>query len=116
VNEEKEKAERGPASLQRGPRGGESAEGQREKRKAELRTKIRSIREGHTTGGYCDTEKLKIEEKELHKLLSEEFEAACAIHGYSPDPKFKHKAVRDLEVELNGLSWKPKYVVAEESK
>lgn len=98
----------GTGSLQR------SEEGERSEVKAALRKKIRSIREGHSTGGYCETEKLHQEERKLHAILSTELEEAKAKHGYSPDPKFKPAAVRTIELELNGLSWKPKLVVAQD--
>jgi hypothetical protein len=104
---EEKKIESRPGGLQR------EAEGS--KVKAELRRKIESIRRGHATGGYCETEALQVEEKKLHKVLSEELEALKQLHGYSPDPKFKHPAIRAVEVELHGLSWKPTLVVKEEN-
>ena len=105
--EAKTKTESRPSGLQRR----QESEGERSKR--ELRQKIRSIREGHTTGGYCDSEALVVEEKKLHAILSKELDEAKAEHGYSPDPKFKHPTIRTIEVELNGLSYKPRLVVAE---
>lgn len=101
---EKTKVESGTGSLQR--REGSDKE--------KLRQKIRSIREGHTTGGYCETESLHAEEKKLDKILRAELKEAIDKHGYSPDPRFKHKLVREIEVELNGLSWKPTLVVKED--
>lgn len=89
-------------------------ESSREKEKRELRKKIRSIREGHLTGGYCETEALQAEEKKLYAILKQEFDELTAQHGYSPDPRFKHKDIRTVEVELNGLSWKPRLVVAQD--
>lgn len=103
---EKGQAQSGTHTLQRD-------EG-REIEKQKLRQKIRSIREGHTTGGYCDSEALKVEEKKLDKILRAELKEAIDRHGYSPDPRFKAKEVRDIEVELNGLSWKPTLVVKED--
>jgi hypothetical protein len=82
--------------------------------KAELRSRIHSIRAGHMTGGYCDTERLVIEERKLHALLAPELEQLKLKHGYSPDPKFKHGAIRAVELELNGLAYKPKLVEMEE--
>jgi hypothetical protein len=79
--------------------------------KATLRKKIEAIRKGHVTGGYCETEALKEAEKELHKVLSAELEAEIKTHGYSPDPKFKAPSIRALEIELNGMAYKPKLVV-----
>jgi hypothetical protein len=117
VNETK--AQQGTGSVQRqaqtGPQttGGGEASG-RSGEKAILRTNIKAIREGHLTGGYCDTEKLHAAERALHPILTKELEAAKAKHGYSPDPKFKHPEIRVLELELNGLSWKPRLVVAPE--
>lgn len=110
---EKDKTETagGVSGLQRGPSSSESKE--RERIKTELRKKITSIRQGHTTGGYCETEKLLEVEKQLHAILSAELEEAKAKHGYSPDPKFKHPTIRAIEVELYGLAFKPKLVVAE---
>lgn len=110
VNEDKTKTQAvaGTGSLQR------SEESERGKIKEQLRKKIRSIREGHNTGGYCETEALQAEEKKLHAILSTELEEAKAKFGYSPDPKFKPSQVRTIELELNGLSYKPKLVVAAE--
>lgn len=98
-------------SLQRGPSREEIAE--REQIKANLRLEVRAIREGHSSGGYCNTEKLVQVEKKLHAILSTELEELKARHGYSPDPKFKHPHIRAVEVELNGLAYKPRLVVAE---
>lgn len=98
---EKEKAESGAGGVQRGPD------------KEKSRKQIKSIREGHYTGGYVETEALHAEEKKLDKLLRKELEAAKEKHGYSPDPKFKHAEIRALELELHGLSWKPLLVVSE---
>lgn len=78
-----------------------------------LRKKRISIREGHVTGGYCDTEALLEVEKEIFGVLSKDLEAAKEKHGYSPDPKFKHAEVRAIELELNGLAFRPRLVVAE---
>lgn len=103
-----EEAQRGTGSLQRSK---ESEE--RNSIKAELRKKIKGIREGHTTGGYCESEALKAEEKKLHAVLSTELEEAKSKFGYSPDPKFKHPTIRALELERDGLSFKPRLVVAE---
>lgn len=81
--------------------------------KAGLRQNIKAIREGHLTGGYCKTEELVAEEKKLHAILSKELETAKRDYGYSPDPKFKHPTIRAIEVELHGLAFKPKLVVAD---
>lgn len=104
-HEEEDKAERGPSGLQRT----ESSS-----KKQQLRNEILAIRQGHTTGGYCDTEKLHAKEKLLDKVLRKELKEAIEKHGYSPDPRFKHRDVREVEVELNGLSWKPTLVVKED--
>jgi len=101
---EKAKTESGAGGLQR------EAES-REAEKQHLRKKIKAIREGHATGGYCETEKLHEEEKHLSKLLRADLEEAKKKHGYSPDPQFKPKEVRAIELELHGLSWKPELVV-----
>jgi len=85
-----------------------------EAHKDELRKNITAIRQGHLTGGYCDTDKLRAEEKKLHVILAKDLEDAIKKHGYSPDPKFKHAEVRSIELELNGLSYKPKMVAAHE--
>lgn len=104
--DEKKTAQSGTRGLQRD---------EKEKVKAELRHKILSIRQGHTTGGYCDSEALKAEEKKLDKVIRVELAEAIEKHGYSADPKYKHKEVREIEVELNGLSWKPTLVVKDEN-
>lgn len=104
---EKTKIESGTGSLQREA---SSDEGKVEK----LRKEILAIRAGHTTGGYCDSESLQQKEKVLWKILSAKLEVAKKKHGYSPDPKFKHPEIRALELELNGLSWKPILVAAAE--
>lgn len=108
-NEGEEKTQSGTGGIQRGSQGKGS---EAEQVKAELRKKIRSIREGHATGGYCETEKLQAEEKKLDAILRKELDEAKAEFGYSPDPKFKHTKVREIELELNGLSWRPRLVVA----
>lgn len=102
--EDKTKTVAGTGSLQRSTQG-------REDVKAELRQRIKAIREGHTTGGYCDTEKLKQAERPLYDILTDELEEAKKRHGYSTDPKFKHAAIRNLELEINGLAFKPRLVV-----
>jgi hypothetical protein len=111
MNEKEAQAKPGTSSLQRQESGGESQE--REQVKKNLRKKIIAIRQGHATGGYCETEQLIGEEKKLHAILSSELEQLKARHGYSPDPKFKHPEIRAVEVELHGLSFKPRLVVAE---
>ena len=100
------KAVTGAGSLQRSTEGSDAKDG--------IRKNIRKIREGHLTGGYCESEALQAEEKKLYAILATELEAAKQKHGYSPDPKFKHTKVRELELEINGLSWKPRLVVATE--
>jgi len=103
VNEKaKAEAVTGAGSLQR-------KEGSVEEVKADLRKKIRSIREGHGTGGYCDTEALKAEEKKLHHVLSVEIEEAEAKHDH------QSQAIATANKrELAGLSYRPKLVVAED--
>lgn len=110
-NEDQTKAQPGLGSLQR--EAGREEGKHRETIKAGFRKNIRQIREGHLTGGYCDSEALKGEEKKLYAVLATELEEAKAKFGYSPDPKFKHPTIRAIELELNGLSWKPRLVVAE---
>lgn len=109
MSEEKNetKTESRPGRIQRSAESGK----ERETIKAHLRKNIREIREGHHTGGYCQTEELIYEEKQLYAILSSELEEAKAEFGYSPDPKFKPAQVRAIEVELNGLAFKPKLVV-----
>lgn len=97
--------QQGTGGLQR------KAEG-REVEKNKLRKEIKAVREGHATGGYCETEKLQAAEKQLYKILSGELAEAKEAHGYSPDPRFKHKDIRAVEVELHGLCWKPLLVEA----
>ena len=92
---------------QSGTRGLQREASSHEKEVRELRQKIISIRQGHLTGGYCDTEALKVEEKKLWKILSEDLSEAKKKFGDSPDPKFKPKEVRAIEVELFGLSYRP---------
>lgn len=87
---------------------------QRDAQKAKLRKEIKAVREGHGTGGYCETETLHEKEKALYKILSAELDAAKEKYGYSPDPKFKHPEIRTLELELNGFSWKPTLVVKQD--
>lgn len=111
MNEEEAKVKSGPRGLQRGTSSEEARE--REEIKSGLRKKIRSIREGHTTGGYCDTDTLVAEEKKLHAILATELEEAKAKHGYSTDPKFKHPDIRKLELEINSLAFRPRLVVAD---
>lgn len=79
-----------------------------------IRQTIKAIREGHTTGGYCETEKLQAEEKKLWKILQAKLDDAKERHGYSTDPKFKHAEIRALELEINGLSWRPTLVVKQD--
>jgi hypothetical protein len=103
VNEEEAKTQRGSGGMERQAR----SDGKKE----ELQRKVKAIREGHLTGGYCDTEALHAEERKLDKIIRAQLEEAKAKHGYSPDPKFKHPEIRALELELHGLSWKPELVV-----
>lgn len=111
MNEEaKAKAVSGAGSLQRST----GSESERQQIIAGLRQKIEAIRRGHATGGYCETEKLQGEERKLARFLDEDIAALKEKHGYSPDPKFKHKDIRALEVERNGFSWQPTLVVKEE--
>lgn len=82
--------------------------------KAALRKKILSIRAGHTTGGYCDTEALINEEKKLHAILATELEAAEKKHGTHHRSELQHPEVRAIKVELAGLAYKPRLVVEKE--
>ncbi len=111
MSEHKEKADAasGTGSLQRSTQEG-SGRAEENSIKA-LRQKQLSIKEGHGTGGYCDTEALLEVERQIFKLQSKALAEAKEKHGYSPDPKFKHPDVRRLELEVNGLAYKPKHVV-----
>lgn len=105
---ETEKDQRGPRSVQR-----EAGSTEAQEVKAELRKKIVSIRAGHTTGGYCETEKLIAEEKKLHAILATELEAAEKKHGTNHRSELQHPEVRAIKVELAGLAYKPRLVVSE---
>jgi len=93
---EKTKDQPGTGSLQRQESSSEETQ---------IRQKIKAIREGHTTGGYCDTEKLKAAEKELwSRILTKRL--ANAKEGTA-----EH---RDLTREIQSLAFRPKLVVAED--
>jgi len=94
---EKEEAQSGARSLQR--------EASRTEAIQEQRKKVQAVRQGHATGGYCESESLKAEEKILAKILSEAIEHAKKIGD--------DVTVRSYTREINGLSWKPRLVVAE---
>jgi hypothetical protein len=104
---EEKKTESGAGGLQR-------SQTTREQEKDILRYERRQIREGHLSGGYCNTEKLLNVEGRLWRLLAEDIEEAKEKHGYSPDPKFKHPEIRKLELERDGLAFRPRLVVAVE--
>lgn len=104
TSHEKESTESRTGSVQR-----EASSHEEKVRK--LRKEIKAIREGHLTGGYCETEKLVEKEKALWQILSADLEHAKEEHGYSPDPKYKHAKIRALELEINGLAFKPTLVV-----
>lgn len=110
MHEDKTHHQSGTGSVQRSQKEGSGRA--KEDRLKTLRKERMAIKEGHTTGGYCDTEALHAKEKEIWKVLSEDLAAAKEKHGYSADPKFKHPEIRALELEINGLSWKPQLVVA----
>jgi len=101
-NEDEEKTQRGTGSLQRSKEGGDA-----ENKKAELKKEIRGIREGHTTGGYCETVKLLEKEKELHNIIVKEIEDL----EHSKEAGSGLKAAT-LKRELAGLAYRPRLVVA----
>jgi len=101
---EKTKTESGAGGLQRSP-------SQSEENLEALRQERRSVREGHRSGGYCDTEALHKIEKQIWQVLTARLDAAKKKHGYTPDPRFKHADIRAIELELDGLAWKPTLVV-----
>ncbi len=96
-NEEKSKTQPGISSLQR--------ETSSEKGQPDLETQIKAIREGHTTGGYCDTEELHKKEKQLFRILTAALEEA--------EKDREHERVRILKRRIEALSFRPKLVVAE---
>lgn len=94
THQEKGHAESRPGSIQREESAGEK----------KIRATIKAIREGHTTGGYCDTEALKAEEKKLHAILATKLEAA--------EKERDQPAIKSLNREINSLAYKPRLVVA----
>jgi hypothetical protein len=107
VNEKEEasKTERGATRLQPGASRSESQE--REQIKDALRKERRAVKEGHLTGGYCETEALHKVERKLHAILSAEIEE-CEAQPNEGNATRK----RALQRELAAFSWKPKLVVA----
>lgn len=102
MNESETKTQRGAGALQRDP---SKTEGQiHDEVLAGLRQKIRSIREGHATGGYCDTAALHVEEKKLDAILRTDLEAA----------KEGSIEQRNIKRELASLSYRPRLVVAQD--
>lgn len=69
-----------------------------------IREQIESIREGHTSGGYIDTEALHDEEKKLHAILLTKLEAA--------EKENDRAAIKSITREINGLAFRPRLVVA----
>lgn len=110
MSEEKNEGQEAEAKVKRGTR---RVERQEESAEASIRKKIVSIRAGHTTGGYCDTEALHNEEKKLYHILAVRLEEAEAKHGTHFKAEFQHPTVRALKLEINGLSYKPQLVVKE---
>jgi FKBP-type peptidyl-prolyl cis-trans isomerase (trigger factor) len=101
--EAKAEAQRRPGSLQRETKGEQVT---REQIKANLRKEIKAVREGHVTGGYCDTEALQAQEKKLHAILTKELEDIGSTQDYA---SVEHRKL--INKELAGLSWKPRLVV-----
>jgi len=99
----KAKVESGPRSLQR-----EALEGGSDE-ELTLRQKIKAIRQGHTTGGYCDTEALHAAEKQLAPFLHDRIAICTEQHSFDAV-----QAKRITERELASLAWKPRLVVAPE--
>jgi len=104
-NESKTQTESGPDRLQRSAKE-ISSTGPVEK---DLRKKITAIRQGHLTGGYCETETLHAEEKKLHKIISDQI---AELEDKKPNNWQQHTAA--LRKELAAFSWKPRLVVADE--
>lgn len=102
---EKTQTEQGTRGLQRPQTSSEKA--QREQISRELRKKILSIRHGHATGGYCESESLKEEEKKLAAILNDEADELVDVN--TPDSRLR---LKQIERELLSFSWKPKLVVA----
>jgi len=94
------------------PRSG-SLQCEEEGAESRCRAKIKSIREGHTTGGYIATEALQEEEKKLWRILTDKLAVEEKKHGTHHRAEFQHPEVRRLRVELNGLAFKPQLVVKE---
>jgi hypothetical protein len=101
-NENQAKTQPGAGGLQRPPGSGQSNE--REQNKNALRKERQAIKEGHATGGYCQTEKLHAVEKKLHAILTEERDQAVE-DGDKPTAK-------TTAHELAGFSYAPRLVVA----
>jgi hypothetical protein len=96
--------------VQRTARQGEGIEHEEKERiKEGYRKKIRSIREGHITGGYCETEILQQAEKSLASILNTELEEI----ERSGQPG-QAQRIFAIERELRGFSWKPRLVVAQD--
>jgi len=103
VNEKaKEEAVAGTGGLQR------SAEARGQKI-CELRLNRRQVKEGHTTGGYCDTVALHAIEKALAKVIGEEITELEKVGSIAAG-----NAAQIYKRELAGLAWKPKLVVAQD--
>jgi len=74
-----------------------------------LRAEIETIRKGHLTGGYCDTEILVEAERKLFNALNAE------IHDLGNTPEH-NKRRAELEKEIRGLAYRPKLVPEKEDK
>lgn len=72
--------------------------------KEAVKAKVEAVRQGHTTGGYCDTDSLMEGERQLHAIISAEIEEAQIIRDSG--------AIKRLERELAGLAYRPRLVVA----
>ena len=84
---------------------------ERESIKAKIRKEIAIIRQGHATGGYCDSEKLRAAERPLYTILASELEELEAKVANPNNP-----ATVAVRRELAGLSYQPRLVVAKEEK
>jgi hypothetical protein len=104
VNEkEKTEAVGGASSIQRVAKSGHSEKEVKQAVLGALRKEIQAIRQGFTTGGYCETETLKEKEKRLHAVLCQELDESC-----------ERETREAIEHELAGLCYRPRLVVAQD--
>lgn len=99
-NSPQAKAVTGIGGIQRGEKEA------RQRIKRAIEKDCQSIREGHTSGGYCDTEQLLASEKRLAAIIQTEIEEA--IEARDRNLQFA------LERQLRGFAWKPRLVVAQD--